>query len=78
MVDVSSVNTVSVGDEIILFGTNGALSIPAERIAKQMGTIPYEILCVIGKRIPRVYLHEGKVEQILNYLLGDPITHAQL
>lgn len=78
MVDVSSVNTVSVGDEIILFGTDGALSIPAERIAKQMGTIPYEILCVIGKRIPRVYLHEGKVEQILNYLLGDPITHAQL
>lgn len=78
MVDVSSVNTVSVGDEIILFGSDGSLNIPVEHIASQMGTIPYEILCVIGKRIPRVYLHNGKVEQVLNYLLGDPITHAQL
>ncbi len=77
MIDVSSVNTVGVGDEIILFGSDGVLSIPVEHIAAQMGTIPYEILCVIGKRIPRVYLHDGKVEQVLNYLLGDPITHVQ-
>lgn len=78
MIDVSSVNTVSVGDEIVLFGTDGTLSIPVERIAEKMGTIPYEILCVIGKRIPRVYLHDGKVEQVLNYLLGDSIPHTPL
>lgn len=77
MIDVTSVNTVNVGDEVILFGGDGSVALPVEDIAEKMGTIPYEILCVIGKRIPRIYFHAGKAEQVLNYLLDTPMPPAK-
>ena len=55
MVDVTGMN-VSVGDEVILIGSDGKLSIDAEDIAKLTGTISYEILCCVGKRIQRKYI----------------------
>ena len=55
MIDVTGMD-VSVGDEVILIGKNGDLSIDADDIASLTGTISYEILCGIGKRIPRKYV----------------------
>ena len=55
MIDVTDMN-VSVGDEVILIGSDGNLSIDADEIASLTGTISYEILCGIGKRIPRKYV----------------------
>ncbi len=52
MVDVTDIPGVHVGDEAILFG-EGAPS--ADEIAERAGTIGYEVLCLIGKRVPRVY-----------------------
>ena len=45
---------VSVGDEVVLIGTQGAESISADEIADRLGTISYEVLCDIGRRVPRV------------------------
>ncbi len=73
MIDVSSVNTISVGDDVILFGRSNELELPVESLAEKMGTIHYEVLCIIGKRIPRIYLREGKVVGEHNYLLDTPI-----
>jgi len=70
MVDVTDLkNEVSVGDEVVLFGKQGDRQIRIEDIANTIGTINYEIACIIGKRIPRVYLQNGKVANVLNYLI---------
>ncbi|MBC7766344.1 MAG: alanine racemase [Hyphomonadaceae bacterium] len=68
MIDVSSVNNIAIGDEVVIFGEQGGQSIFIEEIAATMGTINYELLCVIGKRVPRVYIFGGHVVEVLNYL----------
>lgn len=52
MVDVTGIEDARIGDEVLLFGA-GAPS--ADDIAARAGTIGYEVLCLIGKRVPRVY-----------------------
>ncbi len=56
MVDVTDVEGVSLGDEVVLMGRQGGDEITVEEIAEKIGTIPYEVLCMVGKRIPRVYM----------------------
>ena len=70
MVDVSEIPGIRVGDEAALFGydTDGTL-LPCERIAQQAGTISYEILCGISKRIPRIYMQDGREQKILQYIV---------
>jgi alanine racemase len=55
MVDVTDIPSVQVGDSVTLIGRQGENAIWADDIAGWTGTIPYEILCAIGPRIPRVY-----------------------
>ncbi len=55
MIDVTGMG-VAVGDEIILIGSDGKLTVDADEIAELTGTISYEILCGVGKRIPRRYV----------------------
>jgi alanine racemase len=52
MLDVTSIPDVRPGDEITLFGEG----LPVEEIASVVGTINYEIVTGIGKRVPRVYV----------------------
>ena len=47
---------VEVGDEAVLIGAQGNEAIYAEDIARIMGTIGYEVVCAISKRVPRVYV----------------------
>jgi alanine racemase len=54
LVDVAEV-PVKIGDEVILIGSDGVNKITAEELAHQAGTIPYEIVCGIGSRVPRIY-----------------------
>ena len=70
MVGVSEIPGIRVGDEAALFGydTDGTL-LPCERIAQQAGTISYEILCGISKRIPRIYMQDGREQEILQYIV---------
>jgi len=57
-----------VGDEVILFG-NGEGGFPtADDLAKILGTINYEIVCMINRRVPRVYVKAGQVVKIVDYL----------
>ena len=55
MVDVTDVPGVSLGDAVTLFGSDGELSLPAEELARAVGTISYEITCGVSARVPRVY-----------------------
>ncbi len=70
LVDVTDIKKeVKVGDEVVLFGRQNDNEITIEQVAEQIGTINYEVVCVIGKRIPRFYLKDGKVLNVLNYLI---------
>jgi alanine racemase len=55
MVDVGLDSAVNVNDEAILIGREGDLEISADELADLLGTINYEIVCMIGKRVPRLY-----------------------
>lgn len=56
MVDLTDLNESHVGDEVVLMGSQNGSKIMCEDIAEWAGTIPYEILCGISKRMPRNYL----------------------
>ena len=56
LVDVTDIPQPSVGEEVILIGRQGECSLTALDMAEMAGTIPYEILCGINKRVPRRYL----------------------
>jgi alanine racemase len=55
LVDVTAISGADVGDEVILIGESGELGVTAKEHADLAGTIPYEILCGISKRVPRKY-----------------------
>lgn len=52
MADVTHIPGVAVGDEVLLFG---GPSLPVEEVAEHMGTINYEIICMLDNRVPRLY-----------------------
>lgn len=69
MIDVTDVNNVNVGDEVIIMGCAGGKCVSADALAGIIGTINYEIVCDVGKRVPRVYLKNGEITDILNQLV---------
>lgn len=56
MVDVSHVANVKLGDEVVLMGSQGQLTILADEIGEKSGTINYEVVCGFGQRLPKIYL----------------------
>ncbi len=65
MVDVTEIPDVQVGDEVTVIGAE----LPCASMAGQLDTIAYEVLCGINKRIPRIYLQNGKASEILQYIV---------
>ncbi|MCK4639395.1 MAG: hypothetical protein KAT33_08245, partial [Bacteroidales bacterium] len=53
MIDITDIQAKE-GDEVIIFGDD----YPIQNIAKDMDTIPYEILTGISRRVKRIYFHE--------------------
>ena len=70
MLDVSEIEDVKVGDEVIVIGdgSDGAMSF--DDIAEMTGTINYEVVCLVGKRVPRVYIRNGKNVGIMDSISG--------
>lgn len=66
MIDVTNVHNIDKGDEVIIFGREG---VTADDLAGWLETINYEVSCVIGRRIPRIYTKNGKAVKVLNYLM---------
>ena len=56
MIDLTDIPNVQLGQEVIIMGQGGDLSITAENIADATNTINYEILCAFGQRLPKVYI----------------------
>ncbi len=69
MVDITGVDAKQ-GDTLTLFGYDEAgAHIPCEALAEKADTIGYELLCAVGKRIPRIYIEGGKQSEILQYIV---------
>ena len=69
MVDVTQVPEARVGDQVTVLGDGKDGAPSACDLAGQLGTIAYEILCSINKRIPRIYLDGKKRTEILQYIV---------
>ena len=66
MVKIDKNIDIKVGDEVIVFGDGG---LTAESIAKDLGTINYEVLCMVARRVDRVYMEKNEILQINSYLI---------
>lgn len=58
------------GEEVVLMGRQGDAAISAEEIAAKLGTINYEVTCMVADRVPRVYRKNGEIVSVVNPLLG--------
>jgi len=69
MIDVTDAGNVKAGDTVILMGSLNGVSVTADDLAEIQGTISYEILCGVGRRVPRLYLKNGEVIKTVNYVV---------
>ena len=75
MLDVTDIKGVREGDYITLIGTDKDETITADEIAKNNGTIGYEMICAIGERVPRFYIKDHDIvfvkDNIVSYEIGE-------
>ena len=65
MLDVTDIDDVQIGDEVIVFGTGEHGEPTADTIAQNTGTINYEVVCLVGKRVPRIYYKNGVITEVM-------------
>lgn len=68
MIDVTGLEVAS-GDTVVLFGKDGTNYITIDEVANSIDTINYEIVCMISKRVPRVYVKNGEIVNVCDYIL---------
>ena len=68
MVDVTDMPQVSVGDVVTLIGQDGEEILSVEEISEMAGSFNYEFVCDVSRRVPRVYIKNGKPVSVVNYL----------
>ena len=66
IIDVTNVNNIKVEDEVIVAGGPPESPVSFDRLASLAGTINYELFCLIGKRVPRIYLKDGVLLDLEN------------
>lgn len=73
MLDISNIDHVKVGDEVTVIGDGKNNTMSFDEMAQLTGTINYELVCLVGKRVPRVYLRHGKSVGIMDILKGEGV-----
>jgi alanine racemase len=71
MVDLTKIPDVVMGDEVILFGGGNNGVIRAEQIANWTGSIVDEVVTSVSRRIPRIFIKDGEIIDVVDYLLGN-------
>ena len=73
MIDVTTIPSCQQGDEVVIFGGNAEAFQSVDEIALLMGTINYEVVCLVGKRVPRIYtVRENEIpEQVSSKKIHD-------
>ena len=70
MVDLTDIPAARIGDEVVLFGGAEGGAPTLEEVARWSETLPYEIMCTIGKRVTRIYVREGRPVKLTS-LVGE-------
>jgi alanine racemase len=70
MIDLTDLPPVAVGEEVVLFGEQAGAAIAVEEVAGWSETLPYEVMCTIGKRVPRLYHRNGRAVRMTT-LVGE-------
>mgnify|MGYP002690333728 FL=1 len=70
MVDVNGIDGARSGDVVTLIGSEGGKSITLDDFAALNGTINYEEACLIGRRVPRVYIQAGREIAAVDYVIA--------
>lgn len=70
MVDATEVPDVALGDEVVLWGDQEGAHIDLTEVAERAETIPYDLLCSMGKRVVRVFLEAGRPAKVIT-LVGE-------
>jgi alanine racemase len=60
---------VEPGEEVVLIGRQGDAVITVEEVAQQLGTLNYEVTCMLAARVPRVYVSRGRTTAVINPLV---------
>lgn len=68
MLDVTHIDGVTAGDIVTIVGNDGENSLTFDEMAELSGTINYEKVCLIGKRVPRIYRRGGKDIGVVDYI----------
>jgi len=68
MIDITDCGPLKVGDQVIVMGESNGIRNNADDYAKALGTINYEVLCMVSRRVPRVYIENGKIVEVKNYV----------
>ncbi len=63
LVDITDIPGAGSGDEVVLIGEQGDARVSAREVGRWASTIPYEVVCRIGARVPRLYLSGGRVKR---------------
>ncbi|MEG1869465.1 MAG: alanine racemase [Oscillospiraceae bacterium] len=69
MIDVTDIPNVNRNSEVIVVGKCGNKKITMEDWADKIGTVNYEICCLISKRMPRVYIKNGEITEIIDMIV---------
>jgi alanine racemase len=69
LADITDIDGVCEGSTVTVIGRDGDDAVTMEETAGLMGTINYETVCLIGKRVPRVFFKNGKKIGMQNYIL---------
>ena len=64
MIDVTGIDNIKVGDVVTVIGKAGDVEISTDDVASWTGTINYEVVCLVGKRVPRVYIKAKEVTAV--------------
>ena len=68
MIDITECGPLKVGDEVVVMGESDGIRNNADDFAAALGTINYEVLCMVSRRVPRVYVEGGRVIKVKNYV----------
>lgn len=68
MLDVTHIPGVTPGDIVTIVGTDGGNTLTFDEMARLSGTISYEKVCLIGKRVPRIYRQNGKDVGVVDFI----------
>ena len=77
MVDLTEIPAARVGDEVVLFGDQGEQTLSLAEVARGSETLPYEVMCTIGKRVTRIYVREGRPVKLTSLVGESPAWTEQ-